>query len=174
MSGKNVSRQTPRARHCATRAPQAGRILQPLAVRTEMRGSAAKDDSLDRRPANAAGLFFSSVGEVLVLESASGAVGIDIVAQRAAPTANGAAKGELDRAIQTFDLRTGKLVRRGEWVDPRDEKRFVGINVPQPGDERLIEQRTFDRPRCERESLGQLCDPHFQRLGAQRGDRPGC
>ena len=51
-------------------------------------------------------------------------------------------------------------------MDSGFEKGFVDVDVPQAGDEPLIEQGVFNRAGGSRESLGELGGAEGQRLGA--------
>ncbi len=114
-----------------------------------------------------AGVAFPGVDLVKALESTFLALGIDIVAERAAAMADGAAEGCLDRTVERGDLGWRELVGGGEGVDAGGMKRFVDIDSAQAGDEALIEQGVLDGAGCFGQAVRQLPGAEGQWLRAQ-------
>ena len=61
-----------------------------------------------------------------------------------------------DRVPQFFAFRFRQAARGTFGVDPRVKQRFIGINVPDPRDKRLIQEDRFDHPALPREAV---CEP---------------
>lgn len=139
-----------------------------LAVWTEMRRSSPDHDAANRRPAFRAGLAFPRIDAVELLEVAGFSVGVAVVPQRAAAMVEGAAKNCLDCAGQIGDLPGGEVVRANERMNPGGEERFVHVDIPQPGDQGLIEQRGFDDAGGFRQPGGEVGCAEGKRLGAHR------
>jgi hypothetical protein len=95
------------------------------------------------------------------LKVPSFSIGIAVVAKRAAAMIQGPAKRCLDRTGQIDDLRGRQLVGARQRMDAGGKERFVHVNVPQAGDQLLIQQRGFDH-------AAGLCQPLGQNGGAQR------
>ena len=135
-----------------------------LAARAEMRGSPPEDDPLNLFVANTAGFPRAIVHFVAKLEPTRFAIRIAIIPQRAAPMIDRLAENSFDGAVQGCDLQVGQSVRRDEWVNPSGEERFIDIDIPQPRDQRLIEQRGFDRSACGGQLPLQSRDAHRKRF----------
>ena len=50
-----------------------------------------------------------------------------------------------DRAVQAHDLVGVERVRRAEWAEPRAPERLVRVDVPQAGDDALVEEHRLER-----------------------------
>src|SRR5688500_5418683 len=83
----------------------------------EMRGSAAEDDAFEGRIASVARLASAGVDAMEGLESPAFAVGVDVVAERAAAVADRALERQLDRLVQSGDLVGFQPVGAPERVD---------------------------------------------------------
>src|SRR5688572_14301512 len=95
--------------------------------------SSAEHDALDWMSTRTARFAGSVVDSVEFLKSASGAIRIDIIAQRAAPMTQGAAEDQFDRASQCRDLRDTKFIRGRQGMDMGRKERFIHINISQTG-----------------------------------------
>ena len=117
-----------------------------LAIRAEVRRSSAENDALNLSPADAARLARAIVDFMLKLKPTGFTVGIAVIPQRAAAMIDRLLENRFDRAIQRCDLCIGQSVGGDEGMDTGGEEGFIDIDVPQAGDQRLIEQCGFDRP----------------------------
>jgi hypothetical protein len=131
-----------------------------------MCGSATHDDPLDWLFAPFARFGFAAVDAVEVLEIAGVAGGVAVVAEGAATMFEGALQRQLDRFGEGCDLNAGQFMRRGFGVDASFEKGFVDVDVPQAGDQALVEQGVFDGAGGGGKSLGELRGADLQWLGA--------
>src|SRR5258706_2420972 len=110
----------------------------------EVGGAAAEDNTLNWSFAADTGLAFARVDAVEELEAAFFAVGVDVVAQGAAAMVDGAAKNQLDGAVEAEDLVASQAVAGCGGVDAAVEEGFVGVDVADAGHEALVEERGFD------------------------------
>src|SRR5215207_1838664 len=116
-----------------------------LAVLAEVRAASSLDDTFDRGLASSAGKPFS----VVHVEHHGVVVGV---------ARSGRAHQHVrDRFPQCRHLRTLECVARAERIDAGTPERLRRVDVPEPRDEALIEQRRLDRTTTQRESIGELC-----------------
>lgn len=130
-----------------------------------MRRSPSEHNPFDWRSALGARFARAVVDAVEFLELPRDSIGIAVIAQGAAAMAQGAAKHRFDRTIETGDLRGGQLVGNGQRMDAGGEERFVGVDVSQAGNDRLIEQRVFDRTSGAGKLAAELAGRQVQWLG---------
>jgi len=133
----------------------------------EVRGATAKDYTLNWSFAAHARLSFARVDAVEELEAAFFAVGVDVVAQGTAAMVDGAAKNQLDGAVEAEDLVASQAVAGGGGVDAAVEEGFVGVDVADAGHEALVEEGGFDGAAGFGEALGELIGTDLQGLGAE-------
>src|SRR5690606_21252397 len=126
----------------------------------------------------AAGLARAIVNAEMMLKIAKRAVGLRIVAQR------GAAGG--DRLLKRLADRRGEPLRRrpragmGQRAGGPQRReagamqRFANINIAEAGDERLVEQRSFQRrsPACEKICEQRAVERLAERLDAHAPEMP--
>src|SRR5688572_24179997 len=144
-----------------------GRSGFRLTSRAEVGRAAGEDDALDRCFAAGAGFTFAVVDAVEALEGAGVAVGVHVVAERAAAVSDRAAEDLLDGASQVRHLLAREVAGEGEGVDLRNVERFIYIDVAEAGEESLVEQGGFDRTFRARELVGELPGADEEGLGAE-------
>ena len=74
-----------------------------------------------------------------LLETARGAIRINVIAQRAAAMAEGAAQDKLDRASQCRVLRNSEFVRWRQRMNASCKKGFIHIDVSESRHDFLIQ-----------------------------------
>lgn len=128
-----------------------------LATRTVERAAGGLCDSPNPRPANETWtarptIYLESLQVQIRRPSSLAVIKKPVFAARARPLQrNGAAEFNrfrqhgADASPQTRDLPARELSRRESRRNAGAKKRFAGINIPQPGDEGLIQQLHFDR-----------------------------
>ena len=84
------------------------------------------------------------VEETIAKLKAAGIHGVE----RRAFVADCGAQDRLDPASQPANLRRRKFVRAGCRVQAGSEQGLVHVYVPQPGDDRLVEQQRLELPRA--------------------------
>src|SRR4051794_38503045 len=137
----------------AKRGRPGNRRSAPLAARAvEARAPGLHEPP--HRPAAAlrgARLAVAVVDPETVLEIAERAVGLGVVAQRRAAGLDGLGENGADLACEAMRLlarlaaRRRDRARRGLRVKPRPEQRLADIDVSEPGDQALVEERRLER-----------------------------
>jgi hypothetical protein len=102
-----------------------------------------------------------------LLETAGIAVGVHVIADRAAAVTDRAAQNLFDRAAQARDLRPRQFARDAHRMNSRDVQGLIGIDVAQTCKEALVEERDFDGASRASQLPRQLCGAREQRLGTQ-------
>src|ERR1700738_1906601 len=141
------------------------------ALSAEKGRSAGLHDPTHRATAIAAGtgIAFVAIDRPAVLEIPELAVGLDIIAQRGSAGLYRLGQDRADAADQPLCAppadRGGKAPRR----DARAEKRLAHIDISQPGDDPLVQQRGFDRCHLAGERRGEIgtIEFGFERLRAE-------
>ncbi len=136
----------PRPRRSSRRAPRRLIRLRRLARRTERRRPAGDLRARDRRPAAVARLVAASVDAELVLHRAAARTAGVVVERRACRARPSRAPCGSPRCSRRSSSRV-ELARRPLRVEPRVPERLVGVDVPEPGDRPLVEDRGLERVR---------------------------
>src|SRR5215218_4197630 len=146
----------------AKRNRPGNRRSAPLAARA-VEGRAARLHEPPYRAAAALGraaLAFAVVDAEAVLEIAERAVGLGVVAQRRAAGLDGLAQHRADLACEAMGalarLAGGgrERARRRFRMQPRPEQRLADIDVAEPGDQALVEERRLERRPLAPEQAG--------------------
>src|SRR5579885_723446 len=144
-----------------------------LAVRAEVRRAAGKLDLLHLSAAAAAGLSGPAVNQRLVLIAAVDAVAVPVVTDGRAAELDRPAQNQADLFCQTIELGGFQLAGGLRRVDAGLEQRLVGVDIPDAGDQGLIEQGRFDGLPAIAECLLQVAPSKpCQRLRPELG-QPG-
>jgi hypothetical protein len=126
-----------------------------LAGRAEPRASTGHTRAGDRRSAAVARLSAPAVDAKLVLHRAAAAVGEAVVPERG-PLAREAL---LERCpyppVQALQLGALEAGRRAQRIEPRPPQRLVCVDVPQPGQCPLVEQRRLQGRAPARKALAE-------------------
>jgi hypothetical protein len=88
---------------------------------------------------------FAVVDAKAVLHAAAPAVGGGVITKTRALPLDAGLEGVLDRACQARELVLVERPCGAKRVDLRSPQRFVDVDVPEPGDSSLIEERSLDR-----------------------------
>lgn len=121
-----------------------------------MGGTAGETDSLQATPAASARLAFPPVDLQAVLESAAQAAAADVIADRRATGLDRPPEHPVEGTMQLPDLTVGQVPARAQGADPGGEEGFIGVNVPHPGDDALVQQQGFDGPSAVTQSFAQV------------------
>ncbi len=81
----------------------------------------------------------------LGLVGAPGAVRIAEVIDSCSSRINASSEGSNDSLAQSGRLLLRKLGWPAKWIDLRSKQRLIGVDVADPGDLSLIEQKRFER-----------------------------
>ena len=93
---------------------------------------------------------------VELLKIARRAVRITVIAESASLMADRAVEHSLDSAIEACDLGSGKRIRFSPGTNTGSEEGFVSVNIPQTGDQGLVQQGNFDGSACASQPVGEL------------------
>src|SRR4029079_7206457 len=108
-----------------------------------------------------------------MLEAAEPAVGADIIAQRRAACLHSLTEQGLDALDERRGLfgRLASLGREGAceplWRDTCAKQGLAGIDIANPGNQALVDERRFDRRRL---ALQLRCEPGRREVRAERLD----
>jgi hypothetical protein len=80
---------------------------------------------------------------------------------------DGAAKNQLDRAVETEYLLASQAIGRDGWVNAAAEEGLVGVDVADAGHEALVKKGGFDGTTGFGEALGKLGGTDLEWLGAE-------
>src|SRR5579862_2220781 len=116
---------------------------QALAPRAEMGGPGADDDPPDR-PATPWAALTGALVDLEPLLHLAVAVGCRVVVDRAASPFDRLGQDGADREVQAALV--GRMERRGgtERMEARQPERLVGVDVADPGNERLVEHERLE------------------------------
>src|SRR5205085_8518032 len=138
---------------------------------TEKGRSAGLHDPAHRAAANAArtGIAFMAIDCPAVLEIPELSVGLDVIAQRGPAGFDRLGQDRANPNDQPLRTPPADRGREASRRDARAEERLANIDVSEPGDDPLIEQRGFDRRHLagERRSEIGAVEFGFERLRAE-------
>src|SRR5438552_6006651 len=126
-----------------------------------MRASLADDQALDRPATAQARSTRPPVSRQALGVLPRFAVGPNVVAEARSPVGDPLAKDLPDGPMQPPHLSRAQRVSRAQGAQPREPERLVRVDVPDPGDERLVDQEGLEPSR----STGK---PVRQAAGAER------
>src|SRR5690242_14100628 len=116
-----------------------------LAFRAVVAASSPNYNPLDGSSANQARLPFPSIDPVLQLEEALPPVGIDVVGYRGTAKRNRLSEHLLHRRVELPQLLTSDARPPPPRPDARPEQRLIGVNVPHPAQELLVQESALHR-----------------------------
>ena len=150
-------------------APLRSAGAQPLAPRAEMGRSRPDDDPLDR-PAAARARLAGALVDLQVLLHRAIAVGRGVVVDRASAPHDRLGQDPPDLVVQMPLVRRAQRAGRPERVESGRPQRLVGVDVADPGDERLVEQERLEPARPLAQPASEVADRErrVERLGPER------
>src|SRR6202163_2208866 len=108
-------------------------------------GPALSDDRADDGfPASGTRLTEAAIDGELVLKPALQPLGVDVIVDAGPSRLDGAVEHVSDRAVQPASGRLADLARRSARPDPRFPQGFASVDVSDPGDPGLVEQKGLD------------------------------
>src|SRR5229473_2216484 len=124
-----------------------GCLSLALALGAEEGRAAGLDDAPDALGAGAAGagLALPAIDRPAVLEIAELAIGLDIIAQRRPAGLDRLAENLADRGGEPGGTRPGHRCGEPARRQTGTKESFADIDVAEPGDDPLVEQRRLDR-----------------------------
>ncbi len=114
-----------------------------LAIRTEKRAPGADPDPCDARSAPDAGLAFPPIDRVMLLKSSRDSVGIGEIPDGGSFFRYGFPENGPHGFPKLPDVFPAKRRRGCERMHPGPEENLVGVDVPDSGDEGLIEEEAL-------------------------------
>lgn len=115
-------------------------IFQALAERAEMCAALTNNHLFDRRAAACAWFTRLVVNIEVILVAARFTVAIAVIAQRTAAILDALEQREANARMQASHFVVGQAIRQAKWVQLRIPQRFVGVDIANPGNDRLVEQ----------------------------------
>jgi hypothetical protein len=114
-------------------------------------------------------MTLAAVDAEAVLHATAATIRSRVVAETRALPLHAGSESVLDRPGQPCELAFSKRPRRAKRMQLRAPQRFVDVDVPEPGDRSLIEERSLDRRAAAFESLSEpaRCERPLERLDAQ-------
>lgn len=109
-----------------------------------MSAAAGNENSANGGGAAAAGEAGSLVNGVAGLEEAGFTGGVDVVGDGRAAEADGVLKHLAESEAQALELGPGEAACHAPGADASVEEAFVGIDVADADEKRLVEERSFD------------------------------
>src|SRR5690606_27002752 len=125
-------------------APHVARLPLTLAARAVVRGALAHDPSLDRSFAPATGQPLAIVNVERLLKVPRAAVPADEIAQGRPAAFQRVAQDVANRIGEGSATRPPDTPRGAGRVNARAVQRFIGIDVPDPGDDPAVHQVLLD------------------------------
>src|SRR4029079_9065707 len=137
-----------------------------LAARAEPGAAPARAGLLDRGTAAVAGLARAAVHAELVLHPSAG---VRAITEVCALAADAEAQRPPDALAQATDLVGGELACGPQRMDPRVPERLVRVDVSEPGDGPLVEERGLERRLPAGQALREVGgrEPASERLRAE-------
>ena len=101
------------------------------------------------------------------LRFARTSVGRDVVAKRASAQANGASEGQANCTREVLRLRRCERFSGAQRMEARTEECFIRVDVPDSGENGLIEKDRFDEPRARADAMPKVCTGHAERVWSE-------
>ena len=138
-------------------------------MRAEVGAAAGEGDAADGGGADEAGLAGAPVDLVPELEEAAGALGIDVVGDGGAAKPDGVAEDLDERGAQAGQFGAGEAGGLAGGAKAGAEEGFVGVDVADAVQERLVEQRGLDRRAARMEEGDEVCERDGEGFAAGAG-----
>ena len=133
-----------------------------LAARAVPRAPSRDARLLDRVAAARARLILAAVDPELGLHRAFASVGAPVVAEGGALALDSAPECSANATNELGELFPGQLVSRPEGMETRPPESLVGVDVPDPGEEALVENERLQGRAAAGDPVGE----------GTRGERP--
>ena len=135
-------------------------------MRAVMRAPLPHHDAPDRPAAAIARLIGAPIDRQPLRILARLAVRADVVAEARAPVGDPFAQDLAHGAVETPDIAGVERVGRPQRMEPRAPERLIGVDVPDAGDEALVEQQRLQLRRSTSQPLRQARrgEPALERL----------
>ena len=143
---------------------------QALAPRAEVRRPRPDHDALDRSTTARTWLAGPLV-DVEPLLHRSVAIGRRVVVDRRAPSLDSLAEDRSDGLVQPAFVGRPERGRRPQRMEPSPPQRFVGVDVSDPGQERLIEEQRLEASLPSSQTTAEVAER--ERVGERFGTDPG-
>src|SRR5207302_6297366 len=137
-----------------------------------MAAASGNDDTLDRSLADAAGLAFTAIDAMPELEKSFFSVGVHVIRDGRTTQLNRFVQDLLQPGVQLGQLIVGDARGPAAGANAGAEQGFVGIDVPYPSQEFLVQQRAFDGSLAAAEKgneAGEIDFKRFQTSGIECG-----
>src|SRR5512133_807035 len=110
-----------------------------LAVGAKVRTALSDHQALDRCATGETGLALQPIDAPLLLVVALTAIGWPKISQCRAAFADGLAQHLANRGMQALHLVVRQFGCRSQGMDAGQKQRFIGIDIPQPGHDSLVQ-----------------------------------
>jgi hypothetical protein len=101
---------------------------------------------------------------VKALERAGATAGVDVVAKGRSAGIDSRTENPLDLLGQAIRAARGQPIGATSGIDAGCKERLIGVNVPDPGDHRLVEQDRFDGPPRRTKRGTEMCRERVEGL----------
>ncbi len=142
-----------------------------LALWTEMGPATPNHNFPDPRPAYQTPLATALVHLVLKLEKAFHPVRIHVVGDRGAAQRDGVEKNLLERLVKPFQFTLPEPRGHSARTYASAKQALVGIDIPNPVQQALVEQGRFDRRASQAKKPDKVRHRDRQRLASRTGER---
>src|SRR5262245_47227635 len=149
-------------RSCLRRLP-----LGRLALGTKLRTAAGEAEAADLRATRRARLARAAVDRELILEAAAKPGPADVVADGRAAGLDRTSQDRFDRFAEPIAFLGLHALAEPAGMQFRTEQRLVGIDIPDPGDDCLIEEDRLDGARRATDGAPEILRVHPERLGTE-------
>ena len=115
-------------------------MILPLAMGAESGGSLADPNHAQSDTAFRTFSPCTAIDGEVVLIAAGGAICVIIIAERRTAVVDGLMEGCGNGVCQLIESAAGQISSRGQRVDTSAEKGFIGVDVPDSGNQALIKE----------------------------------
>jgi hypothetical protein len=129
-----------------------------------MRAALRHHDLLDCTATTRTFFSFATVSTQLDFEFTGASIGAAIIAQRGSSRFDGAFENH-SRSLYQFLRLLRCACTRCQRMYLHSMQRLIHIDIPETGDDLLIEEKRFDRSGATGETLCKLIRTHFERIG---------
>jgi len=141
-----------------------------LADGAEMSASSGEYDPLDRCTADLAGLAGAEVDAMFKLEKAAHSVGVYVVGDGGTAQGDCVLQDFLQSRVEAHELGAPDAAGHAAGADAGAEEAFVGVDVADAVEQRLVEQRGLDGQLAAAEELGEVFRSDGGGFGAGAGE----
>ena len=135
-----------------------------------MGAAAGEDNALDGGFADEAGFGGALVDAVFQLKETADTAGVDVVGDGGAAEADGMLEDVDEGEAEAFELGVAEAACLTARTDAGAEEGFVGVDVADAGEERLIEESGLDGEFAPAKQRGEFRGRNLEGLGARSGE----